>query len=59
MVAHGFVVSEHETSTEIDILIIDRDRPTLFKDGDLVIVSADAVRAMLEVKTNLDGQSKV
>lgn len=59
MVAHGFVVSEHETSTEIDILIINRSRPTLFKDGDLVIVSADAVRAMIEVKTNLDGQSKV
>lgn len=59
MVAHGFVVSEQETSTEIDILIIDRDCPTLFKDGDLVIVSADAVRAMIEVKTNLDGPSKV
>ncbi len=59
MVAHGFVVREQETSTEIDILIIDRDRPTLFKDGDLVIVSADAVRAMIEVKTNLDGPSKV
>jgi hypothetical protein len=59
MVAHGFVVSEHETSTEIDILIIDRGHQTLFKDGDLVIVSADAVRAMIEVKTNLDGPSKV
>lgn len=59
MVAHGFVVSGHETSTEIDILIIDRGRPTLFKDGDLVIVSADAVRAMIEVKTNLDSPSKV
>jgi hypothetical protein len=37
-VAAGFIVTPDEVSTEIDILIIDRKKPTLFKSDDLVIV---------------------
>lgn len=52
-VCRGFVVAEERSSTEIDILLVDRTKPTLFKDGDLVIVTPDAVQAIIEVKSSL------
>jgi hypothetical protein len=54
-VGRGFVVTDRGSSSEIDILVTDRDSPTLFKDGDLVIVTPDAVRAIVEVKTSVKG----
>ena len=39
------------TSTQIDVLVTSRDKPTLYKEQDLIIVTADAVRAIVEVKT--------
>ena len=55
-VGTGFIVNKRgECSTQIDLLIIDRNHPTLFKDGDLFIVSPSAVRAVIEVKTTLSG----
>jgi hypothetical protein len=56
LVGRGFVVAEGRTSTQIDILIHDADRPVLFRDGDLVIVTPDAVAAILEVKASADAQ---
>ena len=53
LVGRGFIVTEHTTSSQIDILIVDRNAPTLFKDGDLMIVTPDAVKAAIEVKTSL------
>jgi hypothetical protein len=53
-VGRGFVITENGCSAQIDILIYDNTKPTLYKDGDLVFVTADAVRAIIEVKTNLD-----
>ncbi|XSG73102.1 DUF6602 domain-containing protein [Herpetosiphon llansteffanensis] len=38
-------------STQQDILITDSRKPTLFKDHDLTIVTSDAVRAIIEVKS--------
>ncbi|MCI0615762.1 hypothetical protein L0244_22490 [bacterium] len=55
LVGRGFVVIPYSTSTQIDVLIVDRDKPTLFKDGDLIFVTPDAVRAIIEVKTALEG----
>ncbi|MBM7842585.1 DUF6602 domain-containing protein [Herpetosiphon giganteus] len=39
-------------SNQQDILITDIRKPTLFKDHDLTIVTPDAVRAIIEVKTS-------
>lgn len=59
MVARGFVVAGQNRSTELDILIVDRSKPTLFKDGDLVVVTPDAVKAIVEVKTTLGSPYKI
>ena len=53
LVGRGFIVTPNSASTQIDILIVDDNKPTLFKDGDLLIVTPDAVRAVIEVKTAL------
>lgn len=59
LVGRGFVVTESRASTEIDLLIVDRSAPTLFKDGDLLIVTPQAVRAIIEVKTSRKGPKKI
>ena len=41
-----------DTSTQIDVLVTDTNRPTLFREGDLAIVTPDAVKAIVEVKTS-------
>jgi len=59
-VGTGFVVRNDGTSSsQIDILIIDRTSPTLFKDGDLLIVTPEAVRGAIEVKSRLSGSSQI
>lgn len=58
----GFVIKqthtrgEHIPSNQIDIIIYDTSYPTLFKEGDFGVVTADSVRAIIEVKTNLENQ---
>lgn len=42
---------ERNTSTQIDVLVTSRDKPTLYKERDLIIVTPDAVKAIVEVKT--------
>lgn len=54
VVGRGFIVTERSTSSQIDLLITDGNKPTLFRDGDLMIVTPDCVRAVIEVKTSLD-----
>jgi len=39
--------------------ISDKNRPTLFKDSDFVILTADAVKAILEVKTAIRGRARL
>lgn len=54
-VGTGFVCYPRgQTSKQLDILLTDTRKPTLFKDEGLVIVTADAVRAVIEVKTRLN-----
>lgn len=52
-IGRGFIVNEDEASSEIDILVVDRNKPCLLKEDELVIVTPDAVKAMIEVKTGL------
>ena len=49
-IASGFVIKqthergEHEASHQIDLIIYDDTSPILFKEGDLIILTPDAVR---------------
>ena len=53
IIGRGFVVGRNRVSTQIDVLIVDGGAPVLFREGDLMIVTPDAVRAAIEVKTRL------
>ena len=53
-VGTGFIVGDGQASTQVDILIVERSRATLFRDGDLFFVTPDAVRAVVEVEANLE-----
>jgi hypothetical protein len=53
-VGSGFVVTTEGVSTQIDLMVCDDSAPILFRDGDLLISPADCVRAVVEVKTNLN-----
>src|SRR5436189_5415 len=58
----GFVIKqtenrgEHLSSTQIDLIIYDDESPILFKEGDFVILTADAVKGIIEVKANAQNQ---
>src|SRR4051794_18894496 len=46
LISRGFIVDFNFSSTELDIIIIDKSKPTLFKDGDLAIVTPGSVEAI-------------
>ena len=50
-IGSGFIVFEGKPSTQIDILLYDNSKPVLFQDGNFVILTPDAVRGVIEVKT--------
>lgn len=59
----GFVVRReegyglgHEHSNQIDIIVYDTSFPLLFIEGDFVITTPEAVRGIIEVKTNAESQ---
>lgn len=54
-VGRGFIVDRGQSSTQIDILTLRPESPTLFRDGDLTIVTPDAPSAVAEVKTSPQG----
>lgn len=56
-VGRGFVCLENDTSTQIDILVTAYEKPTLFKDGELLLVTPDAAKAIVEVKTSLNSRN--
>lgn len=58
-VGSGFFSDTSECSKQIDILITDASKPTLFRNGDFFIVTPDCVRAIIEVKTELNGPKKI
>lgn len=59
IVGRGFIVTATTASTQIDLLIVDSSKPTLFRDGDLMFVTPDCVKAVIEVKTSLDSTTDV
>ena len=52
-VSKGFVICDEVVSSQIDILVHRAESPVVYRDGDLVILTPDAVVAMLEVKTTV------
>lgn len=50
-VGRGFIFTPEKCSKQIDILIYDRSQPIIFRDGDLVFVTPDAVLGIIEVKS--------
>jgi hypothetical protein len=52
-VGSGFVVTDKGPTTQIDVLIYDLTKPVLFRDGDFVIITADAALGLIEVKTRI------
>ena len=52
-VGTGFVKSRSEVTKQIDLIIYDSSIPTLFAEGDFVIVLPESVYGIVEVKTNL------
>lgn len=52
-VGRGFILADAEHSTQVDVLIYDTNKPILHQDGELVILTSDAVRGIIEVKTKL------
>lgn len=62
LIATGFVVrqtgtrGEHRTSRQIDLIVYDIASPVLFREGDFVILTPDAVKGIVEVKANLQNQ---
>jgi len=50
-IGHGFVITERGPTTQCDILLYRADCPILFREGDLVFITPDAVLAVIEVKS--------
>lgn len=51
---NGFVkFNQDDVSSEIDILLYSNDRPTLFENDDVVVITPHGVIGGIEVKTNL------
>jgi hypothetical protein len=53
-IGRGFVVSQHYSTSQIDVLLYRHDSPVFFREGDLVFVPPEGVLGVLEVKTNVD-----
>ena len=50
-VGRGFVFTPARCSKQIDVLIYDSSAPLIFKEGDLVFATPDAIKAIVEVKS--------
>src|SRR5262245_37972369 len=56
-VGSGFAIQGTANSKQIDLLIYRADSPVLFRDGDLVVVPAAGLQAVIEVKTRLTSRN--
>ena len=55
LVGRGFIVDRRGSSTQIDLFVLKHGKPTLFRDGELAIVTPDVPDAIVEVKTRVEG----
>jgi hypothetical protein len=47
----------HKSTSQIDLIIYDLSFPVLFSEGDFVILTPEAVRGIIEVKSNIENLS--
>lgn len=57
LVGRGAVIRDDDNSRQIDLLIYSSESPVLFRDGELVFVTPDAIVGVIEVKTSLNNRS--
>lgn len=57
-VGTGFVKNGEETTNQIDLIIYDNSVPTLFSEGDFVVVLPESVYGIIEVKSKLRFRKK-
>ena len=55
----GFVTDGKNSSKQVDVLVYDNTEPCLFRAGDLVFVTPDAVAGVVEVKSTISSRSKL
>jgi hypothetical protein len=53
-IGRGFVLTREGATTQCDVLLYKADAPLLFKDGELVFLTPDAVHGIIEVKSRTD-----
>lgn len=57
-VGSGFIVGRERSSTQIDLLVLKQGHPTLFREGDVAIVSAGDPAVIVEVKSEVRGEAE-
>lgn len=57
-VGSGFIVSRERSSTQIDLLVVKPGHPTLFREGDVAIVSPSDPAVIVEIKSELRGEAE-
>jgi hypothetical protein len=50
-IGRGFILTKHGTTSQCDILLYKASSPILFREGDLVFLTPDAVVGIIEVKS--------
>jgi hypothetical protein len=55
----GFITDGEQSSRQIDVLVYDNTKPVLFRSGDLVFVTPDAVAGIIEVKSTINTLPKL
>ncbi len=58
-IGNGFIAHSTEPSTQLDVLITKKSKPSLFQNGDIKIVTPDCVEAIVEVKTGQRSKGKL
>ena len=58
-VGTGFVMCEHELTTQIDIIIYRNDIPLMFKQADFIIATPEAVLGIIEVKSAISDSARL
>jgi len=56
-IGRGFVLTDSGPTTQCDVLLYRSDCPIVFRDGDLVFLTPDAVLAIIEVKSTLKAKT--
>jgi hypothetical protein len=55
-IGNGFIIGREWLSAQQDIILYDSNCPCIFKDGDFVILTADAVYGLIEVKSTFSSE---